>query len=196
MKKVLGVMLFVMFVSSVAFAAANTGSGTANKSANKTTSSSTSSSSKAPVKATVADEANGGMMAVGYSLTGAMQGEINNLAFRFSMMDFAAEALLGFNLGGDRGNVWALGFKAFYNLKKYSNFNVYATAGLGLDIYSKKAGDTTAFKLLFGAGTEYFLAKNLSVSMEVGMAGYWAKDFDSFGTYGDWMSNLGFRYYL
>jgi len=192
MKKVLSVVLCMMLVSSVAFAQANKGSGTANKST------SSSSTSKAPVKAaaTPAPEPNGGMMAVGYTVEGSGENALNNLAFRFCMMDFAAEALFGFELGGDRGNVWGIGFKAFYNLIKHSNFNVYATAGLGLDIYSEKAGDTTAFKLLFGAGTEYFLAKNLSVSMEVGMNGYWSKHVDHFGTYGDWMSSLGFRYYL
>ena len=178
MKKIVSAVLCVIFVSAVAFAAP-----------------AKTPTSKTPAKQAPAPVKNGGNIAIGY--TTGFNDQFENIALRFCANDLVAmEALFGFGVG-DGDNLFGFGAKVLFNLKKYSSFNVYGFGEMGLGIISPEHGDsTTVFGIKFGAGVEYFLAKNLSVSSELGLGGAFAKNNNRFGTLGDWASNLGFRYYF
>ncbi|MCL2799872.1 MAG: outer membrane beta-barrel protein [Endomicrobia bacterium] len=226
MKKVVSALLCVMFASAVVFAASSTGnksSGTAAKpaaaapsvkktpaaspapaaasSSVKKTTVATPAATKTTAKQSVAEPVkNGGQMAVGYSVVDYSGGNgwtVDNLAFRYRINDLlAVEGLLGFN-AGDAGNAFVFGGKVFYTIKEYSTFNVYGTGGMNLGVIDPDGGEsTTIFGIMAGAGVEYFIARNLSISSELGLAGNFMKDNNMFGTIGNWVSNLGIRYYL
>ena len=217
MKKVLGTLLLVMFASSTVFAASNTGnsgskssgaaakpavtsSGTTVKAAASPSVKRTATASPATPKQITAESAkNGGQMAVGYSSLdySGDNDSIDNLAFRYRINDLlSVEGLLGFS-AGDNSNVFGFGGKVFYTLKEYSTFNVYGTGGMILGIVDPEDGSSmTVFGIMAGVGVEYFIARNLSVSSELGLAGSFMEDNNTFGTFGNWVSNLGIRYYL
>jgi len=180
MKKIVSVALCLMFASSAVFAqskAASAGKSTASSA--KTTSSKTK---------------NGGAIAIGYT-TGLS--DADTIAIRFGVSDIVAiEPMFGFSVA--TGNtVFGFGGKVLFTLKEYSSFNLYGFGGMGLNVVSPTGADTAVtFGVNFGVGVEYFLARNLSISTEVGMGGAFAKGNSSFGTFGNWMSNLGFRYYF
>ncbi|MCL1972729.1 MAG: hypothetical protein FWG57_07070 [Endomicrobia bacterium] len=132
---------------------------------------------------------NGGDIAIGYVH--------DALAFRVALNDLLSlEGSFGFRAGdGDDGFI--VGCRALYVLKKYTDFNVHAFGGLNIGSVNPEIGDSSSIvRPVAGAGIEYFLAYNLSISAEMGVAANFQKDFNFVSTYSDWLSVFGFRYYL
>ncbi|MCL2335144.1 MAG: porin family protein [Endomicrobia bacterium] len=190
MKKCAIAVLCLMFVSTAVFAAASGGG---------------KSSASAAAKTTGAYE---GQMAIGYE-AGVLTGNNSAIAFRYCVNDmFSFEGLLGFGTGDAlfgrnntgqnvSGSMFAFGVKSFYIFQRYSSFNFYGTFGMSIGVLSPKGGDSSSpFGLVAGVGVEYFLARNLSLSSELGLGGTFVKDGNSFGTFGDFLPNFGLRYYF
>ncbi|MCL2144977.1 MAG: hypothetical protein FWH43_05770 [Endomicrobia bacterium] len=132
---------------------------------------------------------NGGFVAIGYIH--------DALAFRVALSDLLSlEGSFGFR-AGDGDDELAAGGRALYILKKYNDFNFYAFGGLTVGYANPEDGDSsTVFVPGLGCGIEYFLVHNLSISAEMGIEANIQKDWNFVSTYSDWMSVLGFRYYL
>ena len=132
---------------------------------------------------------NGGFIAVGYVH--------DALALRVALNDLLSlEGSFGFRAGDGDGEL-IVGGRALYVLKKYNDFNVHAFGGLNIGYVDPEFGDaSTVVRPTVGAGIEYFLAYNLSISAEMGVAANFRKDFNFVSTYSDWLSVFGFRYYL
>ena len=181
MKKFAIALLCVMFASSIVLAA---------------------SGNSAAAKSSTTG-ANEGQMAIGYN-TGMLTGGGEAISFKYCFTNlFALEGLLGFGTGdnmfgqGAGGSLFGFGAKAFYIFKRYSSFNFYGTFGMSIGVVSPKQGDSqTLFGILGGVGIEYFLARNLSISSELGLGGNFLKDNNQFGTFGNWANNFGLRYYF
>ncbi|MDR3113684.1 MAG: porin family protein [Endomicrobium sp.] len=149
---------------------------------------------------------NGGKFALGYvhngfglSVAGIDSG--NSLSARYnlgpSVDRLSVEGSLGF-VAGDGPEFFAVGAKGLYDLKRYPSFDIYVFAGA--DYTSADIGNTEAstsfFALSGGAGIEYFILGNLSVSTEFGLGAVFGDNHTSFGSFGNWLSNLGIRYYF
>ena len=149
---------------------------------------------------------NGGKFAVGYihngfGLSSVGLNSAGSLAVRYDLGSVAdnlsVEGSFGF-VAGDSPDFFAVGVKGIYDLQKYSSFDLYVFAGS--DYVSADSGNLTgsvsSFTLSAGAGIEYFIAQNLSLSTELGLEASFGDNNTSFGTFGNWLSNLGVRYYF
>ena len=140
---------------------------------------------------------NGGFLAVGYI--------DQAIAVRVALSDLLAlEGSFGFKSENDSNkndsynyDEYTAGGRALYVLTKYNDFNVYGFGGLFIGYINPADGDSsigTSAKL--GAGIEYFIVPNLSVSAEMGALISFHDDYSMTSTYSDWASVLGFRYYF
>lgn len=168
MKKILAAVVLVMFVCAAAAFA--------------------QSSSNAPIEV---KSYNGGFIGIGYVHEA--------LAVRVALNDLLSlEGSFGFKSGDDEEK-YAAGGRALYILNQYNDFNVYGFGGLEIGYTNHGKNDdssTTTFGIRLGAGVEYFLARNLSISAEMGLGADFEDGWHMVSTFGDWMSVFGFRYYL
>jgi hypothetical protein len=151
-------------------------------------------------KSVAAPSLNGGKFAAGYvyngfglNASGVDAG--SSIALRYDLSSvvnkLAVEGSFGF-ITGDGPDFFALGAKGIYDLQKYPSFDLYGFAGADYASLSS----TSFMTLSVGAGIEYFILSNLSVSTEFGLGAVFGDNYTSFGIFGNWLSNLGVRYYF
>jgi hypothetical protein len=144
----------------------------------------------APKEAANETVKNGGYISIGY-VSGA-------LAARAALNDILSlEGTFRFRSGDDEDN-FAAGGRALYILKRYSSFDIYAFGGVEIG-YTNSGGNgdsSTVFGSKVGTGVEYFLARNLSLSAEMGVSAVFEDSWHVVSTFSDWLSVIGFRYYL
>jgi opacity protein-like surface antigen len=180
MKKILTALVCAILLSSVVFAGSDK---------NKNASSDKSKNARVDNSVTVKSK-NGGFIAVGYVH--------DALACRIALSDLLSlEGIFGFR-EGDGDDAFVAGGRALYILKKYNDFNVYGFGSLNVGYASPdNDGDSSTFiGPSLGAGIEYFIARNLSISAEMGVEANFQKDWNFVSTYSDCLSVFGFRYYL
>ncbi len=141
-------------------------------------------------------------VSVGFSMVstqGVLSNDIPSLNVRYFFdSNVAAELFAGFSTG-DTEDSFIIGGKAIALIQSFKNLNVYAavTGACGALKYGNRGATNGFFKVAAGAGIEYFILNNLSISAEAGIGFFDAANISrQFGVYADWLPQVGLRYYL
>jgi hypothetical protein len=136
----------------------------------------------------------------GLGFNSQLNGGLGSFALRYwSSASLGFEGIFGFALGDD-SKIFDIGGKILIPVKKAQNLNLYGFGLLGLDSVTREiAGeDETDTGVIIGGGfgTEFFFngIPDLAFLAEMGI-GY-NSNTKVFGTFGNWLSTVGLRYYF
>ncbi|MDR2192283.1 MAG: hypothetical protein LBO62_05345 [Endomicrobium sp.] len=205
MNKLFLSLTLVLVIAASGFAADAKKTSSSSQKASSSSKKSSSSVQKTASPAPKSVALNGGKFAVGYihnsvSSLIATEDGVSALAARYdfspTLNKLSVEGSFGF-ISGDAADFFSIGAKGIYDLKNYPSFDVYSFAGANyMSVDLEEGGSDSIFALTAGAGIEYFVLSNLSVSTELGLAVEFGDNHTVFGLFGSWLSNIGIRYYF
>lgn len=142
-----------------------------------------------------------GTISVGFAMIttqGVLDDDIPTLNVRYWFDKRVAAELYGGFAAGDTEDSFIIGGRALAIIQSFRNINVYASvSGAFGTVKYDEEGTNGFFKVAAGAGVEYFVLHNLSVSAEAGIGFFDAANHSKqFGIYADWLPQIGIRYYL
>lgn len=122
---------------------------------------------------------------------------LTSLAIRhWASKKIALEGIFGFSVGDDK--IFDLGGKLIGLIKSQQNLNYYWFGLLGIENYDIQATNQNDTTVTVGAGLgfEFCISQipNLYFGIEYGL-GYDSAS-EQFGTFGNWLSSVGIRYYV